>query len=91
MVLTAIAVVLAVLALAAWLFIRWWRKRPKPAPPTPRAIALRELDALRARVERTEPYKFSIAVSDVLRGFIAGSHGTTRSEIADAWKRLGKH
>jgi hypothetical protein len=75
MVLTALAIALILLGLAAWLFIRWWKKRPKPAPPTPRAIAMRELDSLRARLESIEPYRFSIAVSDVLRGFIAAQYG----------------
>lgn len=75
MVFTAIAVVLIVLGIAAWLFMRWWKKRPKPAPPSPRSVALRELDSLRARIESIEPYRFSIAVSDVLRGFIAAQYG----------------
>jgi hypothetical protein len=74
MVLTALAIALFVLAVAAWLFMRWWKKRPKPAPPTPRAVAMRELDSLRARIESMEPYRFSIAVSDVLRGFIAAQY-----------------
>jgi len=75
MVLTALGIALMVLGLAVWLFIRWWKKRPKSAPPTPRVIAMRELDSLRARIESIEPYRFSIVVSDVLRGFIAAQYG----------------
>ena len=46
------------------------RDKPKPPPPTPREIAIRELEALRPQVEQQTPYDFSIAVSDVLRSYI---------------------
>lgn len=75
MVLTVVAGLLLLIGLTTWLFLRWWRKRPQPAPPGPRVIAMRELDSLRARIENMEPYRFSIAVSDVLRGFIAAQYG----------------
>jgi hypothetical protein len=47
------------------------RRRPAPPPPTPAAIALRELEKLRSKARDTEPYLFSVAVSDVLRTFIS--------------------
>ena len=71
MVLTALAIVLIVFGVATWLLVRWIKRRPAPPPPTPRAIALRELEALRAQVERMDPYAFSIAVSDVLRTYVS--------------------
>ena len=70
MVVCAIIVALAVVAGIVALIVIRMRNRPKPPPPTPREIALRELDALRPQVERQSPYDFSIAVSDVLRGYI---------------------
>jgi hypothetical protein len=54
--------------------VRWVRNRPAPPPPTPRAVALRELERLRGEVDRLEPYSFSIAVSDVLRRFIGAQY-----------------
>jgi hypothetical protein len=62
-------------ALLIWLG-RWLAKRkPKTIPPTPRQIALRALDDLRARAGTAEPYEFSVTVSDVLRTYIAGCYG----------------
>ena len=70
MVVCAAIVLLAVLAGIVALIIRAKRNQPKPPPPTPREIALRDLEALRPQVERQTPYDFSIAVSDVLRSYI---------------------
>lgn len=70
MVVVALAIVLVVAGLAAWLIVRWLKRRPAAPPPTPRAIALRELEALRGQVGTMDPYAFSIAVSDVLRTYI---------------------
>lgn len=67
------AVILAALlvALGYWLS----KRKPKPIPPTPREIALRGLEELRAKAASTEPYQFSVAVSDVLRTFVSGQYG----------------
>jgi len=63
-----IAVALALLGLIAW-WIRKRAQRPKPI----RSARDRALDAL-AQVEREmetmTPYQFSIAVSDILRGYV---------------------
>ncbi len=75
MVLTAAGVALVVLGLLTWLLVRWVKRRPAPPPPTPRAVALAELEKLRGQVETTEPYTFSFAVSDVLRTFIGHQFG----------------
>ncbi len=74
MVVCAIILALAVLAGIATLIVKKMRDKPKPKPPTPREIALRELEALRPQVERQPPYDFSIAVSDVLRSYIGGQY-----------------
>ena len=70
MVLTAAGLALVVLGLLSWLLVRWLRGRPAAPPPTPRVVALRELEKLRDQVLVLEPYAFSFAVSDVLRAYI---------------------
>jgi hypothetical protein len=71
MVVTAIAIGVIVLGLIIWWIVAWIRRRPAPPPPSPWTIALRELEKLRTRARETEPYLFSVAVSDVLRTFIS--------------------
>ncbi|MGB5704561.1 MAG: hypothetical protein WBM48_17205 [Polyangiales bacterium] len=89
--------VLALGALLAWLFMRWWNKRdrPEPAPPPPPPpweTALEELRAHEAQREsaisegRTE--QWVDAVSDSIRGYLGrrfGFHGleSTTDEIAE--------
>lgn len=70
MVITAAVIVGLLLIFLLWLIVRWVRRRPAPPPLSPAAIALRELEKLRGRSRDTEPYEFSVAVSDVLRTFI---------------------
>ncbi len=60
------------LALLVWGLVRYLRSRPAPPPPTPRQKALAGLEALRGGVTATEPYPFSIEVSNVLRTFVTG-------------------
>ena len=55
------------LGLAVWGVVRLAKRRPRVPPPSPRAIALRELEELRAQLSTLDPYAFSIVVSDVLR------------------------
>lgn len=71
---------LAIAGLAVWLFLRWYRNRPGTPPETPRMAALRDLEALRAQVRILDPYQFSIAVSDVLRGFVGRQFGLRAKE-----------
>jgi hypothetical protein len=63
---------LALLALAGWLLLRWLRRQGPP--PTVRARALAALAAAKARAAEAPPYEFSIEVCDVLRGFLAAEH-----------------
>jgi Domain of unknown function (DUF4381) len=64
----------AVLGVIVWWGVRWIRRRPAPPPPTPRQVALRALEALRAQVREMAPYAFSIAVSDVLRAYVGAAY-----------------
>jgi hypothetical protein len=70
---------IAVVGLAGWLVVRAIRRRPAPPPPTPRALALRALERLQARLHELDPHAFGIEVSDVLRHFV-GEHYGLRAE-----------
>jgi hypothetical protein len=101
--LIALGILLAIAlgALLAWLFMRWWQKRdrPEPAPPPPPPpweTALTELHQLeRGRAEaisegRTD--EWVDAVSDSIRAYLGrrfGFHGleSTTDEIADQLRR----
>jgi hypothetical protein len=69
------SVAVLLLALLIWFIWRWIKSRPAPAPPTPRSVALRALEKLRPQVHTTDPYAFSIEVSDVLRTYIGAAFG----------------
>jgi hypothetical protein len=59
---------LTVIGLIVWLVARLLRR---PAPPElPRQRALAMLKQMRSEIERTNPYRFSIRVSDVLRCYV---------------------
>jgi hypothetical protein len=66
-------VLLCLLGLAVWWFIR----RPKPVPPPklPREIALGELEQIHREIEKMSPYQFSIRVSDILRRYVSQQYG----------------
>jgi hypothetical protein len=61
-----------ILALLVVLIVWLVRRKPAVAPPTPRMIALRALDDLRAHIGELDPYAFSVRVSDVLRTYVSG-------------------
>ena len=61
-----------VLALLVWLIVWLVRRKPAAPPPTPRMIALRALEELRAHIRELDPYAFSVRVSDVLRTYVSG-------------------
>ena len=60
--------------LLVWLGYWLAHRKPKAIPPTARQIALRALEELRARAPHTEPYEFSVAVSDVLRTYVSAQY-----------------
>jgi hypothetical protein len=73
-----IALVVVVLAAAGFVFARWWKNRPRPAPatpsvpsgPPPHLEALRRLAELRARHSQLEAYAVAVDCSDILRRYI---------------------
>lgn len=79
MVAIAVGFLAIVLIAIVWLIVRAIRRRTVP-PPSPRTLALRELEALRAEVSLLDPYAFSVRVSDVLRGFIGEQFGIRAKE-----------
>ena len=71
-----------VLALLIWLVIWLRSRRPAVVAPTPRMIALRALEELRAHVREVDSYAFSVRVSDVLRTYVSGQfslHATSQT------------
>jgi hypothetical protein len=66
----------AVVAIALLVWLGYWlaHRKPKTIPPTPRQIALRALEDLRARATHMEPYEFTVVVSDVLRTFVSAHY-----------------
>lgn len=60
--------ILALLGLAVWLFLRW-RQRPKPER-SPRSRTLELLERARSEITQLSPYQFSIRVSDILRRYV---------------------
>jgi hypothetical protein len=66
-------VVLSVLGLVVWWFVR--RRKPEPPPKAPREIAIGELEQIRPEIERMSPYQFSIRVSDILRRYVTQQYG----------------
>jgi hypothetical protein len=76
----AVIILLALIGLAVWGFIRYRNNRPQPAPPTPREVALAALNALREQVTHLEPYPFSIEVSDVLRSYLSAEYNVRARE-----------
>jgi hypothetical protein len=70
----AISVAL-ILALIGWLIWRWMKRRPVVPPPTPREVALSQLEALRPAVDTLDPQEFSDEVSKVLRIYLTRQFG----------------
>lgn len=66
-------VVLSVVGLVVWWFVR--RQKPESPPKLPREIALGELDQIRCEIENMTPYQFSIRVSDILRRYVTQQYG----------------
>ena len=86
----AVALGLAVLGLIGW----WIRKRalrPKPIR-SPRDRALDALAQIEREMDAMTPYQFSIAVSDILRGYVTEQHDlpVTRQTSVEFLSMLAK-
>jgi Domain of unknown function (DUF4381) len=75
MVLVAMAVVLLIIGLIAFGIVWYVRRRPAGPPPSPRMIAMRDLEQLRTQIATLDPYVFSVKVSDILRTFVEAQFG----------------
>jgi Domain of unknown function (DUF4381) len=65
---TSVAAGLVILGLVGW----WiWKRAQRPKPvQSPRMRALQQLERIAGQMETMSPYQFSIAVSDILRGYV---------------------
>src|SRR3989440_8618886 len=59
---------LCLIGLIVWFFNR--RRKPEQPPKLPREIALDQLELIAGKIETTDPYLFSIRVSDILRRYV---------------------
>ena len=64
----AVFIGIAIIGLIAWLVVRA-RRRMVPIR-SPRECALESLDRIQSDVEKMQPYRFSICVSDILRRYV---------------------
>jgi hypothetical protein len=80
MIVTAGVVAVAILALIVTGIVRAAKNRPKAPPPTAREIALRRLKEAETDLAATEPYAFSIRVSDILRRYVAEQYNLRATE-----------
>jgi hypothetical protein len=81
---------LCLIGLIVWLFTR--RRKPALPPKTPQEIALEELELIAAEIETTNPYQFSIRVSDILRRYVTHQYGlpVTRQTSIEFLNSLAK-
>lgn len=80
---------LVLLALAGYGIWRWLKRRRKPRVLLPFEHALQSLDAIRPLMQPASAREFSIAVSDIVRGYIeqrfdvTATHRTTEEFLRD--------
>ncbi|MEY2555175.1 MAG: hypothetical protein QOF93_319 [Verrucomicrobiota bacterium] len=81
---------LCLVGLTVWFFKRK-RKFDQP-PKLPREIALEELDLIAGEIETTNPYLFSIGVSDILRRYVTNQYAlpVTRQTSVEFLTALAK-
>ena len=76
--------------LIVWFFRR--KRTPEAPPKLPREIALEELELIGGEFETTNPYQFSIRVSDVLRRYVTNQYAlpVTRQTSVEFLTALAK-
>jgi hypothetical protein len=81
---------LCLIGLIIWFFKR--KRKPEQPPKLPREIALEELDRIGAEIETTNPYLFSIRVSDILRRYVTNQYAlpVTRQTSVEFLTALAK-
>jgi len=81
---------LCLFGLIIWFFKR--KRKPEQPPKLPREIALEELDRIGAEIETTNPYLFSIRVSDILRRYVTNQYAlpVTRQTSVEFLTALAK-
>ena|ERR1700719_947568 len=86
----AIFIGLCLVGLIVW-FFKGKRKSKEP-PKLPREIALEELDLIAGEIEITNPYLFSIRVSDILRCYVTNQYAlpVTRQTSVEFLTTLAK-
>jgi hypothetical protein len=80
MIVTAGVIALALLGFIITGIVMAAKRRPKTPPPTPRELALHRLKEAEADLARTEPYAFSIRVSDILRRYVSEQYELRATE-----------
>jgi hypothetical protein len=81
---------LCLVGLIVWFFKR--KRKFQQPPKLPREIALEELDVIAGEIETTNPYLFSIRVSDVLRRYVTNQYAlpVTRQTSVEFLTALAK-
>ena len=78
--LAALLAGLALLVIAGYAAWRWLRRRQQPRPLTPLEIILQRLEATRALMHPSTVREFSIAISDIVRGYIEYAFDVTATQ-----------
>jgi len=81
---------LCLVGLIVWFFTR--RQKPEQPPKLPRETALEELELIAGEIETTNPYQFSIQVSDILRRYVTNQYAlpVTRQTSVEFLTALAK-
>src|SRR5260370_4912593 len=81
---------LCLIGLIVWFFGR--KRKPEQPPKLPRDIALEELDLIANEIETTNPYLFSIRVSNILRRYVTNQYAlpVTRQTSVEFLTTLAK-
>ena len=81
---------LSIVGLIVWFFRR--KRKPVAPPKLPREIALEELELIADEIETTNPYRFSIRVSDILRRYVTHQYAlpVTRQTSVEFLTALAK-